>query len=232
MKKIFASICVLAAFATSSFAQQEELKAAASNIEKQDYIAALEDISKAKKKVSKLMTDQIAAVLPTEFGEFKMDKSNEMGMGESQGVSVDKIYKKPQPKQENPEGGEANEMMDMPMDMGNQAQIMVQITTSMMMASEVMNAHSMSEDGMNMGGMDGMKSEPFRVKGYRALSKSYGGESEGEDMGMGQQKTEEVQAIVGGAFIRVTAQGLEKDGQAKAFLELVDFEKLISLVGK
>jgi hypothetical protein len=235
MKKVFASITVLSVMAFSSFAQQEEMKSATANIEKQDYIAALEDLSKAKKKVTDLMTAQIAAVLPAKFGEFKMADDNGMGMmGESQGVTINKLYKKPVEKKENAEGGEGDEMMEM--GMGNSEQIMVEITTNMMSASDVMSAHSMAEEGMNMG-MEGMKSEAYRVKGYRALSKTYGGESaseseEGAGMNMGQPKIDEAQVIVGGAYIRVTAQGLKKDGQAKAFVELIDFEKLIGIVGK
>jgi hypothetical protein len=237
MKKIFATITVLSVIAFSSFAQQEELKSATANIEKQDYIAALEDLSKAKKKVNELMTAQIAAVLPSKFGEFKMADDNGMGMmGESQGVTINKLYKKPVEKKENAEGGEGEEMMEMGMYTDNAEQVMVEITTNMMSASDVMSAHSLAEEGMNMG-MEGMKTEAYRVKGYRALSKTYGGESAGESedgagMNMGQPKIDEAQVIVGGAFIRVTAQGLKEDGQAKAFVEMIDFEKLIGIVGK
>lgn len=232
MKKLLASIALISIAGSSSFAQQEELKSAATNIEKQDYISALEDISKAKKKVNDLMTEQLASVLPAKFGEFEMADSEDYGMGDSQGISMNKTYRKPEPKKEN-EGSEGEEMMDMGMDMGSQPEISVRITNNMMMANDVMSAHAMSEEGMSMG-MEGMKSEAFRVKGYRALSRSYGGEnSEGEDgMGMGQQKMDEAHAIVGGAFIMVTARGLEEDGQSKALLELIDFDKLIGIVGK
>lgn len=231
MKKLLASIVLIASSGVYSYAQQEELKSAGENIEKQDYISALDDISKAKKKVNDLMTAQLASVLPAKYGEFEMADSEDYGMGDAQGISMNKAYRKPAPKKEN-EGSEGEEMMDMSMDMGSQSEITVQITNNMMMASEVMSAHAMSEEGMSM---EGMKTEAFRVKGYRALSKSFGGESnEGEEggMGMGEQKVEEAHAIVGGAFIIITARGLEKEGQAKAFLELIDFEKLIGIVGK
>ena len=213
------------------FAQQEELKSAASNIEGKDYIAALEDISKAKKKVSDLMTAQLASVLPQKFGEFEMAKNNEAGYGmEGQGVSMNKVYRKPKQKTQSSEE-EGAEMMDMGMSMGNEPELRVQITTNMMMANEVQMAHSMSEEGMGMDGMSGQKTEALRVKGYRAIVKTYSNEGGDEMMGdMEQQNREEAHAIVGGAFIMITAQGLE--GKAKAFLEQIDFEKLVGIVGK
>lgn len=232
MKNLVLSTVMLVGMSSLGFAQQEDLKAAAANIEKKDYIAALEDISSAKKKVNDLMTEQLASVLPSKFGEYEMANEENMGYGgmEGQGVSMDKTYKKPQ-KEAKAEGAEAEGAMGMMMEMGNEPQLRVKITTDMMMANEVMSAHASS--GMQMGGMSGEKTEAYRVGGYRAIHKIYSNEGGGE-MGMemaSQQKREEAQAIVGGAFVHVTAEGLE-DGAAKSFLEKVDFEKLIGIVGK
>jgi hypothetical protein len=113
--------------------------------------------------------------------------------------------------------------------------ITVQISTNTMMASEVMAAHSTGQEGMS-GGMGGVKSEAYREKGYRALSKTSSGNStesgaEPADPMM-QQKVDEAHAIVGGAYVMVSVQGGDGNGQAKEFLKLIDFDKLISIVGK
>ena len=221
-------LTIVGVFGISSivFGQQDELKSATSNIEKKEYIAALDDLNKAKKKVTELMTNQLAEVLPVKFGEFEM-ASDEMGyeMGGGQGASVNKTYKKPKQQAAAAEGEEG--MMEM--SVAAELEIRVQVTTNMMMASEVMNAHTISEEGMS-GGMDGQKVEAYRVKGYRAIIKTNEGETN-PDMGMDQPKMQEAQAIVGGAYIVVTASGME-DGKAKAFLEQIDFEKLVAIVGK
>ena len=222
---------------TVVFAQQEELKSAAANIESKNFIAALDNISKAKKKVNDLMIAQLASVLPQKFGEYEMAKDSDMGYGmEGQGVTMNKVYRKPKPKVEGEENGDG--MMDMGMGMptGNEEEIRIQVTTNMMMANEVQMAHSMSEQDMGMGGMEGQETEALRVKGYRAMVKTFSNNSEGmegtEGMeSMQQPKREEAHAIVGAAFIMINTQGLE-DGKAKAFLEQIDFEKLVGIVGK
>ena len=239
MKKIVASFALIALSIACVFAQQEELESAASNIEKQDYITALDDISKAKKKVNDLITEQLAAVLPAKFGEFELSDSKDMGYGmEGQGVSMNKTYRKPAPKKEgadNADDGSGEMDMDMGMGGGSEPMIQVKITTNMMMANDVMSAHSMSEEGMEMG-MSGVNTEAYRVKGYRAISKvsvDQGEVSQEQmDMGMMQQKIDEAQAIAGGAFIMVSVMNGEGEAQAKAFMELIDFDKLIGIVGK
>ena len=120
MKKLILSTTMLIGMSSFCSAQQEELKAAAANIEKKDYIAALEDISSAKKKVNDLMTDQLASVLPSKFGEYEMAKNDDMGYGgmEGQGVSMDKTYKKPA-KETATEGAEEEGGMGMMMEMSN-----------------------------------------------------------------------------------------------------------------
>ena len=111
-KAVFTMVGVLGF--TVVFAQQEELKSAAANIESKNYIAALDNISKAKKKVNDLMTAQLASVLPQKFGEYEMAKDSDMGYGmEGQGVTMNKVYRKPKPKVEGSENGD--EMMDMGM---------------------------------------------------------------------------------------------------------------------
>ncbi|MCB0755064.1 MAG: hypothetical protein H6603_08380 [Flavobacteriales bacterium] len=231
MKKTFALIMIVSSAAASVFAQQDELKSATTNIENKEYVAALDNLSKAKRIVNKLMTDQLSEVLPAKFGEFEMTESDGMGaMEDGQGISLERIYRKPISTDQNKPG-----MDDPMMNMGNEPQLNVRITTNMMMANEVMNAHTMSSERMKMD-VPGMESEAYRVKGYRALSKSYGGDStEGEGESMepsGQQKIQEAHAIVGGAYIVVTAMGVDKDGEAKALLKQVDFDKLIGIVGK
>jgi len=104
--------------------------------------------------------------------------------------------------------------------MEQEEQIIVQITTNMMMAGDVMNAHSMADDGMSNEGVVAL-----RIKGYRAILRT------GGDMGMGEN-SEEAQAIVGGAFVSVRTQGLKEKGQAEKFLNLIDFEKLKGIVGE
>ncbi|MFM1876787.1 MAG: hypothetical protein RL266_2524 [Bacteroidota bacterium] len=222
MKKTVLTVICVVGMATMTYAQQEELKSATANIEKKDYIAALDDLTKAKKKVNDLMNAQISDVLPAKFGEFAMS-NDAMNYGmEGQGLSFSKTYRKPveEASNESDRGMDATTMMAI-----QPAEIRVLITTNMMMASEVMNAHSMADQGMANAG-----TEAIRVKGYRALVKLRSNEGMGMP-GVDQVKTEEAHAIVGGAFVQVTAQGLE-EGQAKAFLELIDFEKLVGLVGK
>lgn len=234
MKNTFLSLALIFGTSTLGFSQQAELKAATTNIESKNYIAALDNLNKAKKKVSSLMSEQLAAVLPAKFGELVLQKG-ESGYGmEGQGISLNKTYAKPQPiakpsEGEAPAGGEGTHETHMnPMMMGAEQRISVQITTNMMMANEVMNAHSMAENTMGGG------SKPIRVKGYRAIVRS--NESEGGAEGRGIPgmggSMEEAQAIVGAAFIRVEAMGLKEKGQAEKFLNAIDFDKLKGIVGE
>jgi hypothetical protein len=232
MKKTVLSTFAILALSTAIFAQQAELKSAQANLEKKNYIAAIDDLNKAKTVVTKLISDNLASVLPAKFGEFEM-KDNDSGGGMG-GVSVNRVYKKPAPAKPEPSGGieeggnrDMNQgMIDPKMMMGYQEQISVQITTNMSMAREVMNAHAMSEDGMG-NGQSNVK--PIRAKGYRAIIRTSG--NEGDPM-MGGSKMETAQAIVGGAFVSVEARGLKEVGQAEKLLNLIDFEKLKGIVGE
>jgi hypothetical protein len=237
MKKIVLTALTIFGLSTTMFAQQDELKAAAASLEKKDYVAALDNISKAKKAVSKLISDNLASVLPAKLGEYVMQEDPYGGGMEMGGPSVTRVYRKPKPaaSKEAPAKaeGEGDMMNAMEPSMTEPAmggmegmeEIRVQITTNMMMASEVMNAHSNPDEGMM--GNDQVKA--YRVKGYRAITRSFGGEG---DPGLGGTKAEQAQAVVGGAFISVDAQGLKESGQAEKLLNLIDFEKLVGIVGK
>jgi hypothetical protein len=239
MKNAFATLFIVATVVTVALAQQVELKSASSNIEQKNYIAALDDISKAKKKVNDLMKGQLASVLPMTFGEYTMSDSDPMNYGmEGQGVTMTKQYQKPKAKQEkstSADGQSEDMMMQMSLGMGTEPGIQVTITTNMMMAGEVNSAHSMADQGINSG-MSGVTMEAYRVKGYRAVSKvSVDVEltsQEQSQMGMEQQRIDEAQAIVGGALVSVKISNGDGSGEAKKFLELVDFDKLIGIVGK
>lgn len=223
MKIIALLFTLCLGLSSTVLAQTEELKAAQANIDSKEYIQALDNLSKAKQAVSKLISDNLASVLPEKAGEFEMQKENEgMGGMGSQGVSVSKIYKKPVVKEANAEGD--SDMMD-PMMMMSEPQIMVTISTDMMMAGEVMNAHSMSENQM---GQEGIK--PLRVKGYRAIVRTQGGS--GDDPMGGQQKRETVQIIVGGAFVSIESQGFEEFGDAEKLANQIDLEKLKGIIGE
>lgn len=232
MKRTVLSLSLIIGLSMTGFAQQEELKSAQANLEKKDYIKALEDLNKAKKAITQQISDNLASVLPAKFGEFEMQKDNSggMDMGMGGGVSTTKTYRKPA-KQESTNNSADPAMMDpkmgMPgMGMMEQEEIYVQITTNMMMASEVMNAHSMSDQGMAPS--DG--TEAYRVKGYRAVARNTTAKEDG--MGMMMQGQDMAQAVVGGAYISVEVRGSKEPGQAKKFLELVDLEKLVGIVGK
>lgn len=224
MKRTVLSLSLVIGMSSLALAQQDELKSAAANIEKKNYIAALDDISKAKKAVTKLVSDNISSVLPAKFGEYEMQKDDFGGGMDMGGVNVNKTYRKPLPATEDAGDGMADPAMTMDPMMA-QEQIIVQITTNMMSAGEVMNAHSMQE-----GGMGSSDVKPIRVKGYRAITRTFGGGDENDPAG--SQKMEQAQAIVGGAFISIDAQGAKEDGQAEKFLNMIDFEKLIGMVGK
>jgi hypothetical protein len=116
-------------------------------------------------------------------------------------------------------------MMGRDMGMNSQEpEINVMVTTDMMMAGEVNNAHSSSESGYNQEGV-----EPIRIKGYRAVIRKSG---ENDDPMMGEQESSEtVQVIVGGAFISVESRGTET-GQAEKLAGLIDFAKLKSMIGE
>ncbi len=170
------------------------------------------------------MTDQLASVLPQKFGEFEMQDNDGYGM-DGQGAGLNKIYAMPKPEVtgDNVEDGMPDPASGMdPMMMQEQAQINVMVTTNMMMASEVMNAHSMADDGMSNEGVTAL-----RVKGYRAILRTGG-----NMMGDMEQNSEEAHAIVGAAFIRVEARGMKEKGQAEKFLNLIDFDKLKGIVGE
>jgi len=219
-----ATICTTAAF---SVGQEAEIKSASANLEKKDYVAAMDDLSKARKAIGKLITDNLATVLPAKLGEYEMDKveaRNEAGMT---GVSINRVYRKPEPEGQATENKEPNLMGDMMR--GGGEQVTVQVTTNMMMANEVLSAHSMADEG---GGSSTVQA--IRVKGYRAIIKSYGGENQGGSSmpGMGMQSTEVAQAVVGAAFVSVEVRGAKEKGLAEKYLSQIDLEKLISFVGK
>ncbi|MBL4585630.1 MAG: hypothetical protein JKX84_01025 [Flavobacteriales bacterium] len=245
MKRISFTLMAVVMLSVMSFAQQAELKSAVVNLDKKDYMAAMDDIKKAQKMVTSMMGEQLAAVLPQKFGEYEMQSAEDGGMGmgmEGQGMSVYKIYKKPQTENEAEESSAEGEMsdpasidpagmdpaamdpagMDPMMGMGMPEEITVQITTDMMMASEVQMAHSGSDGGM-MGDM-----KAIRIKGYRAVVRSQSDGMSG-DVGGGSQ---EAMATVGGAFITVRTQGVKEEGQAERLLNLIDFDKLKTIVGE
>jgi len=237
MKKIVLSTFAILGISISMLAQQAELKSAQANLDKKDYIAAIDDMTKAKTAVTKLISDNLASVLPAKFGAFEMQDNpygGGMGMG---GVGVNKTYKKPAPAKPEAKAGEMegnaetmNPMMTDPMMMGQQEQISVQITTNMMMANEVMNAHATSEEGMPMAGSNNVR--PIRIKGYRAIIRTSDGMGMPATSGSSESKNETAQAIVGGAFISVEARGMKESGQAEKLLNLIDFEKLKGIVGE
>lgn len=231
MKKTVFTLVAFLSCTTILFAQQEDLKAAATSLEKKDYAAALDAINKAKKAVSELMADNLASVLPAKFGDYVMEKSTEPRGTDMGGVSLVRVYRKP--KQQATSSSElvvatdpvamaaANPMMNM----GLQEEFKVEISTNMMRASEVMNAHSASENGSTMGS----NLKAYRVKGYRAVLRESSGSG---PMGASMGASEEAQAVVGSAFISVSANGMKEKGQAEKLLELIDMEKLVGIIGK
>ncbi|TNF31183.1 MAG: hypothetical protein EP314_00990 [Bacteroidetes bacterium] len=223
MKRVVIIASLIGGLGYSAFAQQEELRSATTKLEKKDYVGALDDLGKARKAITKLVSDNLASVLPAKFGEFEMQTDEFGGMMEMGGVSVNKTYRKPSSTGQAGEGRSTNDPAMMAEPMMQTEQITVTITTNMMSAGEVMSAHSMQENGM---ASDQVK--PIRVKGYRAITKEFGG--------MGAEamspKMEQAQAIVGGAFVSVDVQGGKEPGQALKLLETIDFDKLISIVGK
>ncbi len=230
MKKIVLPICLLVGSSVVAMAQSDELKSATAKIEKKEFISALDDLNKAKKKITDLISSEIGSVLPAKFGDYEMQPAaNRYGV-EGQGVSVLKNDSKPQPKIESKEqeGAIPTGAMN-PATMMAQEQISVQITTNMMMASEVMNAHAMSDEGA---GNPNIKA--FRVKGYRAILRTSDGMRMGATPAGGgsESKIETAQAIVGGAFISVETRGLKEAGQAEKLLNLIDLEKLKGIVGE
>jgi hypothetical protein len=96
----------------------------------------------------------------------------------------------------------------------------------MMMAGEVMNAHSMSENQMSREG-----TRPLRIKGFRAVVNT---QQDGSDsmMGEDQPNRETAQVIVGGAFVSIEAQGMEKPGNAEKMANQIDFFKLKEIIGE
>jgi hypothetical protein len=165
-----------------------------------------------------------------------MTEAESMGGQMMGGMSVSRNYQKPTSEAETngdaPEGDmdspEMMNAMNMPMDqMVQQQMLRVEVTTNMMMASEVQMAHSEPETSGNQ------NVKAIRIKGYRAIvrteSMNMGAGGEGE-----AQTTiiEDAKVIVGGALVSVNANGMDKPGVAEAFLNEVDFDKLIQLVGK
>ncbi len=239
MKKIVFITLVFCGMCSTGFAQQEELKSAAANLEKKDYIKVIDDLNKAKKAVSKLISDQLGSVLPASFGEYKMQEVP-MNIMDAQSVGINKVYAKPvvqkaEPAatlvQEPPAPGApmtAPPVASPSMGLMNQEQITVSITTNMMMAGSVQSAHSMADSGMESNDV-----KVLRVKGYRAITKSLGsGMGTGMGMPSGGSVGEQAQAIVGGAFISVEARGVKEPGAALKFLESIDLEKLKAIVGE
>lgn len=225
---MFLIVGIMCFAVTVSMGQEAEIKSASANLEKKDYVAAMDDLSKARKAIGKLITDNLATVLPAKLGEYEMDKveaRNESGMS---GVSLNRVYRKPEPQNQQAENMEPNMMGDM--IRGGGEQVTVQISTNMLMANEVLSAHSMADEG----GSGGPTTQAIRVKGYRAITKSYGGENAGGSSmpGMSMSSTDVAQAVVGAAFVSVEVRGAKEKGLAEKFLNELDLEKLISFVGK
>lgn len=230
MKYILLIVIFSFGLSETIFAQKEDLQAAQVNIDSKEYVAALDNISKAKRAITKVISDNLASVLPEKLGGFEMQEQDgsDEGMG-SQGVSVTRVYKKPAAETE--PTTEEEQIVDpmmaaTMMDGGNEPQIKVTISSDMMMAGEVMNAHSMSENQMSQEGR-----KALRIKGFRAVVKTQQGGADAM-MGGNQPSRETAQVIVGGAFVSIEAQGLEKLGNAEKMANQIDFLRLKEIIGE
>lgn len=237
MKKVLVFAVLIVGFGFVASAQTEELKSAQANIDGKNYIKALEDISKAKTAVSKLVGEDIASVLPDEIDGFKMENDGDNSMEMFSGISVQRAYRKPAVKQtktlDEPSGanagaqeGEMGAMQEpamMGMEMNPQPEIHVRISTDMMQAGEVASAHSNSEGGYVQEGVS-----PVRIKGYRAIVRK---SMEGGDPMMGGRSSETVLVIVGGALVSIDARGVDS-GLAEKLADAIDFPKLKSMIGE
>ena len=230
MKQTVMLAVILVTMVGFSNAQEAELKAAQTNVAAKHYLKALEDISKAKKKIAKVVSDNLLSVLPKEFGDFRMQERQDEPGDRGGGISATRSYAIPvvekEQSEESPENPmeESDEPRESNMHGGQNALIYAEITTNMMSASSVANAHSMSDEGH---GQEHLK--PIRVKGYRAIIMT---QNNGDSPEALRNNQETVQIIVGGSFITINARGLGENGQALKFAEEIDFDKLKAMIGE
>lgn len=226
MKRIVST--ALTVFMLSSIAQAQDaqgyLNKASENIKSKNYKEALKNLGEAKKIVNDLLGGQLSEALPAQVGEWKMNvpEDFEPGMsGSPNMVSVRRIYtnaaeeKKRQEEVSNmPENLDPAMMM-----MEEEPKINVTVSNDMMIANEVMMAHS--DENFSMGSPDEFF-EATRIKGYRAtvrFNKQYGSGA--------------VTVIAGSGVVRIepATRFDDKDILVK-IAEAVNYETVKSILGE
>lgn len=208
-------------------AQNVDTKKVNEQLAKKDFVSALKEWSVVKKQIQDLASAELMKALPAAIGEFKQKPSDSRGMMDAQGgMSVTAYFEKANKEESKPDAttnndGSANR--DMPdrigMMPGQSPGMQVTISTNLMMATEVVQAHS-PQEGMDMSmGRQGTF-EAVRIKGFRAFLRSdqYSGSSG--------------QMIVGGAFVKVEGRGTTDLAAIKSALEAIDCDKLKTIVGE
>lgn len=229
MKRIVSTAFTLLLFSAILQAQdaQKHISKATENIKAKKYQEAIKNLNDAKKIVTDLLGDQLAAALPKTVGGWTISENSDMDMsmmGNPNEIGVTKIYVNEELMKKNQQGqGDSPDNIDDPamydpMMMGGNVQVQVTISNNMMNASEVMMVHS----GENMGG--GNPDEEFealRVKGYRAalrFNKQYSNGS--------------ITIIAGGGVVRIELNGVDDKSILNQFAEAVNYDTVKSILGE
>lgn len=224
MKRIVSTALTLLVLSTIAQAQdaQSHLTKASENIKSKNYQEALKNLGEAKKIVNDLLGEQLAQALPAQVGDWKMHKPEENGMGymNPNEVSVTRIYKsEAEAKKKEAELAQMPENLDPSMMMGDEeTKINVTISNNMMMANEVMMAHS--EENYNMGSPE-EEFSAIRVKGYRATVRFH------KEFGSGG-----VTVLAGGGLVRIEPNKIDNKETLVKIAEAINYDTVKSILGE
>lgn len=224
MKRIVST--ALTVFVISSLAQAQDAQSyinkATENLKTKNYQAALKNLGEAKKVVNDLLGDQLAAALPQTVGAWKLGKSDghDMGYMNPNEISVMRTYKNADAeKKKQEEMADLPENLDPAMMMGDESPyITASVSNNMMMANEVMMAHS--EENYTMGSPE-EEFEAIRVKGYRATIR-YNKEF----------KNGTVTVLAGGGLVRLEGNQLTDKNVMKQIAEAINYDTIKSILGE
>jgi len=201
----------------------EHIQSASKSYVKKDFPLAIMELEKAVKEIKTEYSIQIASLLPSQFGIYKQNNSNNNDNFIGLYVNVRRQYseplheKKESQNTENPEDI-TDEMMPEE-EMVQHKRYEVTITNNLNeMSGEIIHVH-LAADGIDVSEDDIY--EAIKVNGYRGLLSFRKRQKEGR-LGI----------LIGAGLLMINSYQIEDHNSLIKFAESVDFEKIIRVFGK
>ena len=204
------------------FAQQSEISKAQESLKKGDNKDAIRHLQDARAIIVGSMKAEMGQALPKKVGEFVLNTKGEESKGSL--LRLEKRYiieskttdaNTDENRDDHHPEGRGDEMMrqDNGMEQGGGYKAMaVYISDNLSEGSNIFRAHSLTDEERMREG------EPISINGYKAIAKD-------------QEGWRVVEMIVGGAYIRLTGQGLEDIKPLMGLAKAIDADKLKAVLG-